>query len=59
MAYRIVERDCNMSGKQILFVEDVEENLAIPREKFGWQTYAAQYKGTKGTMDAIERFLAE
>ncbi len=57
--YRIVEKDCNMSGRQILFIEDAEENMAIPREKYGWQTYAAQYKGTKGTMDAIERFLAE
>jgi HAD superfamily hydrolase (TIGR01509 family) len=58
-AYRLVEKDSNMSGSQILFIEDVEENLAIPREKFGWQTYAAQYKGTKGTIDAIERFLAQ
>lgn len=58
-AYRLVEKDSALSGGQILFIEDEEANLSLPREQFGWQTYAAQYKGTKGTMDAIERFLAE
>lgn len=57
--YKIVERDCGLREKQILFIEDVEKNLAIPREQFGWQTYAATYKNTKSTIDAIERFLKE
>lgn len=56
--YRIVERECGLKGSQILFIEDVERNLAIPRENFGWNTFAATYNNTKSTIDAIERFLA-
>lgn len=58
-AYRRVEQDCGLKGSQILFIEDVEKNLAIPREQFGWRTYAATYMNTKSTIDAIERFLKE
>lgn len=57
--YQIVERDCGMKGNQILFIEDVDKNLVIPREQFGWNTYTASYKNTKSTIDAIERFLKE
>lgn len=57
--YRIVERDCGLTGSQILFIEDVDKNLSIPREQFGWQTYTATYMNTKSTIEAIERFLKE
>ncbi len=57
--YQIVERDCGLKGSQILFIEDVEKNLHVPREQFGWCTYAASYNNTKATIDAIERFLKE
>lgn len=57
--YEIVEKDCGMKGKQILFIEDVEKNLHVPREQFGWCTFTASYNNTKSTIDAIERFLKE
>lgn len=54
----IVEKDCGLHGDQILFVEDVENNMKHVQEA-GWKTYKATYRNTQNTIDAIERFLNE
>ncbi len=38
--YQIVEKDCGLEPKNILFVDDTEKNLEIPKEK-GWQVLHA------------------
>lgn len=58
-AYRLVEKETGLKGSQILFIEDVDKNLQVPREQFGWKTCVAKYKNTKATIDAIEKFLQE
>lgn len=57
--YRMVENQSGLQGSQILFIEDVDVNLHVPREQFGWNTYVAKYKNTKATIEAIEKFLQE
>lgn len=36
--FKIAEKMCNYSGKDILFIDDVEKNI-LAAKKLGWQTY--------------------
>lgn len=54
--YRLVERESGLVGDNILYFEDSEENLVIPRE-LGWNTCLIDGHEVGKIKEEVEKFL--
>lgn len=54
--YEIVDNDCKLNPNNILFIDDVEENLEIPK-KIGWEVIQATGHELDKIKDKVYKFL--
>ena len=54
--YDIVEKDINIKPNNIIFIDDIEKNLEIPKAK-GWHTCQATGLETEKIKEEIKNFL--
>lgn len=55
--YLYVEHETGIKGGNILFIDDMEENVKAA-EQLGWQTYLYKGQGCSGIKSAIDAFLS-
>ena len=56
--YKIVEKDCNISPNNILFIDDVQKNLEPAKER-GWNTCNAYGYELDKIRNSVEKFINE
>ncbi len=54
--YEIVDNDCKLNPNNILFIDDVKENLEIPK-KIGWEVIQATGHELDKIKDKVYKFL--
>ena len=55
-SYEIVEKDCNIEPKNMLFIDDSKENIEVANKR-GWNTCLATGHELDKIKDSINNFL--